>query len=283
MFEHGKCLKKDLQSALDHYSYAAQEGLLDAQAAKGIILLSASLPSDHTYTEAAETLLIASRKGSAKGQSALAYLFMCDPTSLDLDKTEVEHFLSMAVQKGNSLAKGLDLWSRGARDAAQKELSNSRNSRDPLAASLLLLHSYSRRKKLDKQGYEFLRELCENGNPVALHLRAALYISEKDYKGAKLLFEQLAKKGDSRSLLCLGILYSGGYGVKRDDIKAVEYFRKAKGTEATDCLFYLAKSGRVSGPEADIYKEPSVTYGQIKAKIGKTLEGKGWAMSHLPD
>ena len=49
----------------------------------------------------------------------------------------------------------------------------------------------------------------------------------KDYKTALKVFEELGSKGDAKSQYNVGIIYSNGYGIKKDENKALEWFEKA--------------------------------------------------------
>ena len=58
-------------------------------------------------------------------------------------------------------------------------------------------------------------------------MKGVEYFENGDYKNAFPIFSYAANHGNAYGQNCLGLLYSNGYGVERNDSLAVELFRKS--------------------------------------------------------
>jgi uncharacterized protein len=64
---------------------------------------------------------------------------------------------------------------------------------------------------------------------------------DKDYKGAREIAEASAKKGDTRSMAMLGVLYQKGLGVEADLNKAVDWYAQAAEKNNLGAQYSLAE------------------------------------------
>lgn len=90
---------------------------------------------------------------------------------------------------------------------------------------------------------------------------------KKDFATALKLWQSLAEQGDANSQYNLGLMYSRGEGVVRDDFEAVEWFKKAAeqgNGKALGALGFAYLNGEV------------VKQDRLKAKeyFGKSCEAK---------
>lgn len=276
MFENGKCVQPDIVSAVEHYTVASKLGLTEATTALGLHYLQGGVPGK-TYDDAIDCLLCSAEKGDPTAQATLGYLFyLCNPESTKLTKVTVDTFLESSIEKGNLLAKSVQLWAKGQFDAAARVVGSVHPVKGPLAQSLVIQYMLQNKKKLPKEKSLEFANLVKEGNPVCLMLQASMYLKEKEFTKARKILEELEKKGDKRSLVHLGIMYAGGYGGAQDDAKAVEYFQRSGDQLALDCWEFLKSNGR-AGPK----QKSDHVYVADKKQLEKTLSGKGLSFSNL--
>ena len=55
----------------------------------------------------------------------------------------------------------------------------------------------------------------------------AAALNKKEYEKAHKIFEDLAKENDAKAMHYLGVMYHRGNGVKKDFIRAKEWYEKA--------------------------------------------------------
>ena len=53
------------------------------------------------------------------------------------------------------------------------------------------------------------------------------YLETKNYVKAYSIFSKAAAEGNSYAQSCMGVLYSNGYGVKKDNTIAFQWFQKS--------------------------------------------------------
>lgn len=67
----------------------------------------------------------------------------------------------------------------------------------------------------------------QNSKDAVSNLKAYAHFKSGDYSEAKVIWEELAKKGNTTALINLANLFEHGNGVNKDDLKALEYIKEA--------------------------------------------------------
>ena len=132
-------------------------------------------------------------------------------------------------------------------DRAKREdvLSESAKQGDPLAKMSLAVSYYreycvglridkknveniekgAKAEKLAHEVIEEIKQLANHGNPDAmLSLGSAYYtglVFEQDYTKAMEWYHKAAEAGDSRAMLCMGVMYQNGKGVTENNTEAM--------------------------------------------------------------
>jgi TPR repeat protein len=230
----------------------AEEGVADAQALLGILLLQ-GLGVARNEKKALEWLEKAGEQGDAVAACYLGWVYS---TGRGVDKDR-----DRAVR-----------WYRKSADKGHPEAMNWMGC------------AYSNGwgvKKDNEKAAEWLREAADKGYVRAASNLGLMYRNGwgvvKDEKKAVAWFAKAAGKGDSRAAYYLGEAYDLGRGVVQDASKAAEWYEKAgkKGhASAMTALGSMYAGGR--GVSRDDRKA-------VKWFQGAVDKGDGEAMSHLGD
>ena len=109
----------------------------------------------------------------------------------------------------------------------------------------------------------------------------------KDYKTALKVFEELGSKGDAKSQYNVGIIYSNGYGIKKDENKALEWFEKAANQGLKEAQHELAinfDNGRILNKNlqkaADLYDSACASGFEVSCRQYDKLAKKGFESSY---
>jgi len=71
-------------------------------------------------------------------------------------------------------------------------------------------------------------------------LKKAIELFEQErYKEALPIFEKLAKNNDKEAIYFVGLFYYEGYGVKKDEKKAIEWWKRAERRGSLDAKYML--------------------------------------------
>ncbi len=70
------------------------------------------------------------------------------------------------------------------------------------------------------------------------------FFNEDEYEKAYSIFDELATKhNDKEALYFLGLFYENGYAVKKDEDKALKYYKKAAKYGSVDAAYALQSRG----------------------------------------
>ena len=71
-------------------------------------------------------------------------------------------------------------------------------------------------------------------------IKKAVELFENDkYDEALPIFKELAREGDAEAMYYLGMMYYEGWGVKKDENRAIEWWKKANRRGSLDAKYML--------------------------------------------
>jgi len=222
------------------YLKAAKQGNIKAQTELGICYYS-GIGIDRNYLKAVKWFRKAAKQGDAKAQDKLGDCYFYEIGVLEDYKKATEWWFKAANQ-GYAEAQyklGICHLSNEAHrygvmeDKAEMEKWLLKAARQGHAkAQYKLAETYDERisnKKGIKKAIKWYRKVAEQGNIEAQRRLAELCFNDlKDYKEAVKWWRKAAEQGNQYAQLALGDCYQNGVGVKRNYIKAANWYSKAK-------------------------------------------------------
>lgn len=93
--------------------------------------------------------------------------------------------------------------------------------------------------------------LVHADNTSDLYNLGLKYYKENDYQQAFRLFQKVADQGSGRANFFLGVMYAEGAGVKQDNNKAIEFFKKSADSGNYSSMYNLGKMFEKEGVTQD--------------------------------
>jgi len=215
--EKGCGVEKDDALAVEWYRRAAEQGDQDAQFNLALMYENGR-GVDKDEVLAAEWYRNSAEQGYAKAQFNLAWRYANGLGVEKNDELAVEWYCKSAehgyvdaqyklgwmYENGRGVEKDYALAAEWYRKAAEQGHADAQNNLGCMYASGCGVD------KSDAKSVELYSMAAEKGNQFA-HFN----------------LEVVAERGDASAQFCLGHMYETGLGVEKDDVKAVEWYRKA--------------------------------------------------------
>jgi len=216
-YEKGCGVEKDDALAVEWYRRAAEQGDQDAQFNLALMYENGR-GVDKDEVLAAEWYRNSAEQGYAKAQFNLAWRYANGLGVEKNDELAVEWYCKSAehgyvdaqyklgwmYENGRGVEKDYALAAEWYRKAAEQGHADAQNNLGCMYASGCGVD------KSDAKSVELYSMAAEKGNQFA-HFN----------------LEVVAERGDASAQFCLGHMYETGLGVEKDDVKAVEWYRKA--------------------------------------------------------
>jgi TPR repeat protein len=229
---------KEYKKAVEYYTKAAEQGLLNAQTQLGILYLN----SEHVetdYEKAVKWSTKAAEQGDSIGQTLLAVCYY-DGKGVEKDYKKAVEWLSKAAEQGQANAQTYLALRYYGGEGVEKDykkavewLSKAAEQGLADAQTYLGIRYYNGEgvEKDYKQAVQWWSKAAEQGLADAQNYLGLRYYSgegvEKDYKQAVEWLSKAAEQGQANAQTYLALSYYGGEGVEKDYKQAVEWWSKA--------------------------------------------------------
>ena len=238
-YDNGIGIKQDLERAMYWYKKAAEQGVLEAQCDYAI-----GCTTKNNMTEAYEWLLHAAEEGYAKAQYTLAWCY-----GNNLINDDAIYWMKEAADQDYNMAKLAlcNLYLNGPPNIQQfdtavkilKNLSQENSALAPLAQyNLACCYSQKKGVEMDfNKAMEYLNNSADSGFAQALVDLGNVYCSgltltdsiiPQDFNKAMKLYKEAAKQGYPMAYIQIGRMYENAWGVKKNNKKSKEWYKKAE-------------------------------------------------------